>query len=170
MKLHYWVALFLCSFLGFSFAEAKPILKVQKPVIVAQNQKTQKVTEQNVKVALPQLEKLANEMMEKTGVPGMAIAIVYQDRIVYLKGFGIREVGKPDLVDPDTVFQIASVSKPIASTVIAGVVGKGLIEWDDPIIKHDPSFQMNHAFVTNEVTFRDLLAHVAVYPTMRGTT
>jgi CubicO group peptidase (beta-lactamase class C family) len=89
------------------------------------------VTPEKIQDAIPQLEKLIADTMQKTGVPGLAVGIVYKDQVVYLKGFGVREEGKPDPVDPDTVFQLASLSKPIASTVAAVVVGRGLADWDD---------------------------------------
>lgn len=169
MKLRFWIALFLPFSWVFSLAEAKPILNEQsKPILIAQGQQNQKVTEQSVKIALPKLEQLADEMMKKTGIPGMAIAVVYKDQIVYLKAFGVREAGQSALVDPDTVFQLASVSKPIASTVVAGVVGDGLVKWDDPIIKHDPEFQMHSDYVTREVTLRDLFAHRSGLPDHAG--
>ena len=60
--------------------------------------------------------------------------------MVYLKGFGVREAGKEEPVDADTVFQLASVSKPMASTVLAILVGEGVIAWDDRVIDHDPAF------------------------------
>ncbi len=68
---------------------------------------------------IPQLEDYVVKAMQKTGVPGVAVAIVYQDKVVYLKGFGVRKAGEPAPVDADTVFQLASVSKSIASTVVA---------------------------------------------------
>src|SRR5262249_28431253 len=77
------------------------------------------VTREKVKDALAQLGKLAEETLKKTGVPGMSIAVVHRDEVVYLQGFGVRQAGKPGAVDADTVFQLASVSKPLASTVLA---------------------------------------------------
>ena len=76
------------------------------------------VTTDKVKAALPEFEKLITELLKKTGVPGLAIAVVHQDQLVYAKGFGVREVGKSDALDADTVFQLASVSKPLGSTVM----------------------------------------------------
>ncbi len=69
----------------------------------------------NVVDTLPELDRVAQQAMQRTGVPGMAIAVVYRDQAIYLKGFGVRRVGSPDQVDADTVFALASLSKPIAS-------------------------------------------------------
>jgi CubicO group peptidase (beta-lactamase class C family) len=117
------------------------------------------ITPEKVTAALPALEKLAQQTLEKTGVPGMAIGIVYQDQVVYLKGFGVREAGTAAAVDADTVFQLASVSKPMASTVLARLVGEGVIHWDDRVIDDDPDFRLYDPWVTREVTLRDLLCH-----------
>jgi CubicO group peptidase (beta-lactamase class C family) len=166
---HLVLPFFLASCLVPSLVQARSLPEANpKRIVVAQAQKTQSITEANVKAALSELEKLTNATLNKTGVPGLAIAVVYKDQIVYLKGFGVRETGKPDLVDPDTIFQLASVSKPIASTIVAGVVGKGLVKWDDPIIQHDPSFQLDSPYVTRNVTLRDLFAHRSGLPGSPG--
>jgi CubicO group peptidase (beta-lactamase class C family) len=69
--------------------------------------------------------------------------VVYRDKVVYLKGFGVRKAGYKASVDPDTVFQLASVSKPIASTVVAALVGAHEVDWDDRIIDIDPEFKLS---------------------------
>jgi CubicO group peptidase (beta-lactamase class C family) len=122
------------------------------------------VTPASVQAAVAQLDTIATQALARTGVPGMAIAVVYQDQVIYLKGFGVREVGKPATVDADTVFQLASVSKPVASTVVAGLVGDGLVTWDDRIVDHDPAFQMYDPWVTSQVTLRDMFAHRSGLP------
>ena len=132
--------------------------------LVAQAAERPEVTAEKVQAALSELEKLAEQAMQKTGIPGMAIAVVYKDKVVYLKGFGVREAGKPETVDADTVFQLASVSKAIASTVVAALVGEKVVSWDDPIIKRDPGFQMYDSWVTREVTLRDMFAHRSGLP------
>jgi CubicO group peptidase (beta-lactamase class C family) len=126
------------------------------------------ITKQQVEAALPKLEQLVKETLRKTGVPGLALAVVYQDEVLDLKGFGVRKVGEKQPVDADTVFQLASVSKPIASTIVAGVVGDGKVSWDDPIIKHDPGFQMDIPYVTDEVTLRDMFSHRSGLPDHAG--
>jgi len=139
-----------------------------QPIHIAQAVNPQEATEAKVKAALPELEKLTNQLLQKTGVPGLAISVVYKDQVVYLKGFGVREAGKSAPVDPDTIFQLASLSKPIASTVVAGVVGDKLVNWDDPIIKHIHGFQMDNPYLTSQVTIRDLFSHRSGLPDHAG--
>lgn len=126
------------------------------------------VTREDVNAALPELEKVVEHVRLQTAVPGLAIAVVHEDEVVYLKGFGVRRAGQPNLVDSDTVFQLASVSKPIATTVIAALVVEGKIDWDDPITDHDPDFQLYDPWVTRQVTFRDMLCHRSGLPDHAG--
>ncbi len=121
-----------------------------------------------VEDALPGLDQVARQAMQRTGVPGMAIAVVHRGRAIYLQGFGVRQSGGAEAVDPDTVFPLASLSKPIASTVVAALVGDGLVAWDDPIIRHFPEFAMYDAWVTREVTLRDMFAHRSGLPDHAG--
>jgi CubicO group peptidase (beta-lactamase class C family) len=91
------------------------------------------VTPAHVSQAISMLDSIAQDLQRRSGVPGVAIAVVHDDRVVYLKGFGVREVGSNRSVDPDTVFELASVSKPVGAAVIAGAVGHGVVNWTDPI-------------------------------------
>ncbi|BCW73271.1 serine hydrolase [Arthrobacter sp. NicSoilB8] len=115
--------------------------------------------QQKVNDAVAQLDGLVRGAMESTGVPGIAVAVVYRDQVVYSKGFGVRESGRPETVDADTVFQLASVSKPLASTVAAVAVGRKAISWTDPVISHTPGFALKDPFVTRNATAADLLSH-----------
>ena len=114
---------------------------------------------QKVDAAVAKLDGIIRGVMESTGVPGIAAAVVYRDEAVYTKGFGVRVAGKAETVDADTVFQIASVSKPIASTVAAGAVGRKAVLWTDPVISHSPEFALKDPFVTQNATIADLLSH-----------
>jgi CubicO group peptidase (beta-lactamase class C family) len=122
------------------------------------------VTRETIDKYLPAVDELVLDAMKRTAIPGVSLAIVYKDQIVYLKGFGVRRAGKSELVDPDTVFQLASVSKPIASTLVAALVGDGVVAWDDPIIRHDPAFAMHDAWVTREIALRDMFCHRSGLP------
>jgi CubicO group peptidase (beta-lactamase class C family) len=121
-----------------------------------------------VNAALTQLDGLSAQAMARTGIPGLAIAVVYRDQVVYMKGFGVRQVGRPDPVDADTVFQLASVSKPIASTVVAAVVGDGLVAWDDAVTRLDPGFALKDAQASRQLTLRDLFSHRSGLPDHAG--
>lgn len=112
-----------------------------------------------VDTALAALDGLVEGAMEGTGLPGVAVGVVYKDKIVYAKGFGLREIGKPGDIDPETVFMLASVSKPIASTIVAGLVGDEVLDWHDPVKTHNPAFALSDPYVTEHATFADLLSH-----------
>jgi CubicO group peptidase (beta-lactamase class C family) len=116
-------------------------------------------TKEKVVAGIPRLEELAKKTIANGEVPGLAIAIVYKDEVVYLGGFGVREAGRPDAVDADTVFQLASLSKPISSTIVAALVSDGTVSWDSRISDLDPAFQLHDAYPTEQVTIRDLFAH-----------
>jgi CubicO group peptidase (beta-lactamase class C family) len=126
------------------------------------------VTTAKVSAALPQLDALATRLLLQTGVPGLAIAVVHDDRVVFLKGYGQRQVGTAGAVDADTIFQLASLSKPIASTVVAALVGDGRVRWDDPVIGDLPGFRLGPPAIAEEVTLRDLLSHRSGLPDHAG--
>ncbi len=109
--------------------------------------------------AISRLDEVILSVMESTGLPGIAVAVVYKDSAVYAQGFGIREIGKIDPIDTDTVFLLASVSKPISSTVVAKLVGQKHFDWSDPIHDFDPAFALSDPYVTKNATFADLLSH-----------
>jgi CubicO group peptidase (beta-lactamase class C family) len=126
------------------------------------------ISSAQVASAVSGLTKVANDMLATTKVPGMAIAVVSKGRVVYAKGFGVRKVGQPGKVDTNTVFQVASLSKAIASTVVAGLVGQDVVAWDDPLIHHLPSFSMGDPYVTANVTIADMFSHRSGLPDHAG--
>ncbi len=92
-------------------------------------------------------------------MPGVAVAIVQDDRLVYLKGFGVKEQGKSAAVTQDTVFPLASCSKALTATALAMLVDEGKLGWDDPVRKHLPWFKLADPCADSQVTLRDLLTH-----------
>src|SRR5215813_5072932 len=124
----------------------------------------QTATKEKVAAALPKLKEFARQTIDRKLVPGLSIAIVQGDDVVFLEGFGVRQVGKPEAVDVDTVFQLASLSKPLASTVVAALVGDGKVSWDSRIRDIDPGFALYDDLATATVTVRDLFAHRSGLP------
>lgn len=126
------------------------------------------ITQDNIDTAVADLDATVSEMMEATGVPGAAVAVVHGDEVVYAKGFGVRDVDTGEAVDADTVFQLASLSKPLGATVVAGAVGDGTVAWDDPIVEHLPDFALADPYVTEHVTIEDMYAHRSGLPEHAG--
>ncbi|WP_423193955.1 serine hydrolase [Cupriavidus sp. H18C2] len=126
------------------------------------------VPDAQVSQAIAQLDTLASNLMTRSGVPGMAVAVVRNGQTVYAKGFGRRLVSDPAPVDADTVFQLASVSKPIGATVVARQVGRGSIQWDTPVVRQLPWFQLSDPDSTAAVTVGDLYAHRSGLPDHAG--
>jgi len=102
---------------------------------------------------------LAGRAMSEFSVPGMAIGIVKNDKVLLSKGYGIREIGKADPVDAKTLFKIASNSKAFTTAALAVLVDEGVISWDGLVIDYMPEFRMNDPWVTAGFTVRDLLTH-----------
>jgi CubicO group peptidase (beta-lactamase class C family) len=104
-------------------------------------------------------DEYVNKAIKDWGVPGVAIAIVKDDRIVYAKGFGVRELNKSAPVDEHTLFAIGSSSKAFTAASVAMLVDEGKLKWDDPATKHLPGFQLFDPYSTRELTISDLLSH-----------
>jgi CubicO group peptidase (beta-lactamase class C family) len=117
------------------------------------------VTPARAALAVERLPTLARDLLTRTGVPGMSVAVVYGDAVTLVEGFGVRQLGGGAAVDADTVFQLASVSKPVAATVVSAVVGDGLVEWSTRMADVDPGFALHDAWPTEAVTLADLFAH-----------
>jgi CubicO group peptidase (beta-lactamase class C family) len=121
-----------------------------------------------IDTATAKLDELANELMKRTGVPGMAVAVVREDQKVYAKGFGTRQVGTQSPVDADTVFQLASVSKSLGGTLVAQQVGLGRVQWDTRLRSKLPWFALSDARASDEVTIADMYSHRSGLPLHAG--
>lgn len=118
--------------------------------------------------AVAKLDGIAEELMTESGIPGMAVAVVHGGKTVYAKGFGVRDVKSGEKVDPDTVFQLASLSKSLTSTVVAQQVGVDAIDWDTPIVSELPWFALSDPAVTPMVSVGDMLSHRSGLPDHAG--
>ena len=118
--------------------------------------------------AVSKLDGLAEDLMRKSGIPGMAVAVVHGGKTVYAKGFGVKDVKTGEKVDTDTVFQLASVSKPLTGTVVAHQVGVDAIGWDTPIVSKLPWFALSDPAVTQMVNVGDMLSHRSGLPDHAG--
>jgi CubicO group peptidase (beta-lactamase class C family) len=124
-----------------------------------------------VENAVAKVDGLAEDLMKKSGIPGMAVAVVHEGKTVYAKGFGVKDVRSDDpnnSVDADTVFQLASLSKPLTSTVVARQVGMKAIGWDTPVASKLPWFALSDPDVTRMISVGDMLSHRSGLPDHAG--
>lgn len=117
---------------------------------------------------IEKIDNYAKMLMSDWEQPGMSVAIVKDDKVVFQKGYGTRELGKNEPVDPDTVFAIASNSKAFLTATLAILVDEKKIAWDDKVSKYLPEFQMYDTWVTSELTIRDLVTHRVGLDTFSG--
>ena len=105
------------------------------------------------------LDAYVARVMRDFEVPGLAIAVVQDGRVLLAKGYGVRKLGESAPVDERTLFGIASNTKAFTATALGILVEEGKIRWDAPVIDYLPGFAMYDPFVTRELTIRDLLVH-----------
>ena len=118
--------------------------------------------------AVQELPQIVADIMRRSQVPGMAVAVVIDGKTVLAQGYGTREAGKQAPVDAQTVFQIASISKSLSATVAAIEVSKGRASWDDPVSRYLPDFRLSNAYVSERATIGDFFAHRSGLPGTAG--
>ncbi len=114
------------------------------------------------------IDEFVEKAMQVWNVPGLALVIVKDDKVLLSKGYGIREMDKPEKVDEYTLFAIGSNTKAFTATAIGLLVQEGKIAWDDPVTKYLPSFQLYDSHATQLMTIRDLLCHRSGLGTWAG--
>ena len=117
---------------------------------------------------IKEIDDYANVVSNTWKGPGMAIAIVKDDKVVFAKGYGARELGKNEPVDENTVFAIASNSKAFTTAGLAILIDEKKLAWDDKVSKYLPEFRMYDPWVTSELTIRDLVSHRSGLDTFSG--
>src|SRR5687767_9766324 len=126
------------------------------------------VSSQTLDEKLKEIDAYANSVISTHGGPGMAIAIVKDDKVVFAKGYGVRELGKREPVDENTIFAIASNTKAFTTASLAILIDEKKLAWDDKVSKYLPEFKMYDPWVTSELTVRDLVTHRVGLDTFSG--
>lgn len=109
--------------------------------------------------SIPKVEAYIENALQDWQIPGAVVALIDRGELVSARGYGVKEFGKPDIVNEKTLFSIGSCSKAFTAAVVGSLVDEGKLKWDDPIIQHLPDFKMYDPWVTQHVTIRDMLAH-----------
>jgi CubicO group peptidase (beta-lactamase class C family) len=130
----------------------------------ANSLRQQSIAVASYKPAVKEIEpKQIDDAVEKArsawGVPGVALAVVHDDKVIHLRGYGECELGSGKPVGPDTVFPMASCTKAFTTAALAILVDEGKMAWDDPVRKHVAFFKMADPEADAKITIRDLLCH-----------
>lgn len=112
---------------------------------------------------LADLDAYVHDAMTQWKVPGLAVAVVKDGEVVLARGYGVRELGKPERVDADTLFDIGSNTKAFTAAALGTLVSAGKLKWDDRVVGRVPGFRLDSPYVTEEITLRDLLSHRSGY-------
>ena len=126
------------------------------------------VTEDRIEYAIGKVTDIVEEELEASDVPGAAVAVVHGGETVLAEGFGVRNTSTGEEVNPDTVFPMASVSKPVSATVVAAETAGGEVGWSTPVREYLPWFALSDPQVSEQVTVGDLFAHRSGLPDHAG--
>jgi CubicO group peptidase (beta-lactamase class C family) len=114
------------------------------------------------------LDNYINRGMKQWNIPGVSVAIVKDGKTVFSKGYGLREVGKPDKVDANTLFMIGSNTKAFTATALAMLDAGNKLSLNDPVQKWLPDFQLYDPWIAQHATITDLLCHRLGFETFQG--
>lgn len=92
-------------------------------------------------------------------LPGLAIAVVQDDKVVFVRGYGVKDLDKPGAVTPDTLFELGSTTKAFTATALAMLADEKVLSWDDPVRKWVPGFRISDACTDTNITLRDIVSH-----------
>lgn len=107
----------------------------------------------------PGIDAAMNDAMKFWQTPGAAIVVVKDDQVIFIKGYGVRDVKTKEAVTPDTVFAIGSTTKAFVTGAMAMLVDDGKMSWDDPVRKHVGYFRLGDPLANEAVTMRDIVTH-----------
>jgi CubicO group peptidase (beta-lactamase class C family) len=110
-------------------------------------------------ISSAQIDSLTELTLKTFDVPGIAVAIVKDGKIIHAKGYGVRSLNTMQRVDENTLFGIASNSKAFTVAALGMLIDEGKLKWDDKVTDYIPEFRMYNPYVTEEFTVRDLLTH-----------
>jgi CubicO group peptidase (beta-lactamase class C family) len=108
---------------------------------------------------IQEFDKYVEQARTQWMVPGLAVVVVKDNQVIFKKGYGTRQLGKPEQVDTQTLFACASTTKAMTAVCLGMLVDEGKVNWNDPVINYLPDFQLYDPFVTRELKIRDLLIH-----------
>ena len=110
-------------------------------------------------ISSAQIDSLTELTLKTFDVPGIAVAVIKDGKVIHAKGYGVQSVKTGKKVDENTLFGIASNSKAFTSAVLGMLVDEGKLKWNDKVTDYIPEFKLYSPYVTDEFTIKDLLTH-----------
>ncbi len=141
-----------------------PVIHKLSPVPSQLSSAPQSPAPQNISAVISKFEQHLIKAIKQNRVPGCAVAIVYKNQVVFMNGYGVRALGKKEKIDLDTVFQLGSVSKPIAATLATILQNQGLLNINDPVEHYLPNFTLKGAKQPKSLTIKHVLSHTTGLP------
>ncbi len=114
---------------------------------------------QDLSKQLREFDTYVDNARKEWQTPGLAVAVVKDGKIIFKKGYGVREIGTTNLVDTQTIFACASTTKALTAVCMGMLVDEGKVNWNDPVSKYLPDFKLYDVNVTRELKIRDLFIH-----------
>ena len=163
----HWIAfVFGLTFLVFFTWWTTPFKSydINKPPPVVEKDTAAPVIPAKLKGVINSYDSWVTEHIRSNKSPGAAVAIVREDEIIHLRGYGLKSTKDPDSIDEHTVFRIASVSKGFAS-VLAGILAEdSILHWDDPVSRHLPDFALKDTLNSSDLAIKHILSHTTGLP------
>lgn len=117
--------------------------------------------QKNIDAALKRTEEIIESNIKSKRIPGCAMAVVYRNEVIFIRGYGSRTMGLEEPIDADTAFQLGSVSKPVAATLAVILESKGILNLDNPVSVYLPDFTLNSKQSQNALRVVNLLSHTS---------
>jgi CubicO group peptidase (beta-lactamase class C family) len=117
------------------------------------------VQSQNLAQQVKEFDAYVESSRKLYQVPGLAITVVKDGKVIFNKGYGVQQLGTSNQVNSQTLYACASTTKAMTATCMGMLVDEGKVKWDDPVIKYLPEFQLFDPFVTRDLKIRDLFTH-----------
>lgn len=119
---------------------------------------------QNVVIGIKKMEEQIQSNLQQGKMAGCAIAVVFRNQVIFINGYGVRTIGKKEKIDIDTIFQLGSVSKPIAATLASVLEDHGVLNIEDSVIEYLPKFTLNNHLPASALKIKHLLSHTSGVP------
>ncbi|HMQ04801.1 MAG TPA: serine hydrolase [Pyrinomonadaceae bacterium] len=119
---------------------------------------------QTAQTRVDELDRYIEDARRTWDIPGISVAVVQDGKVLLSKGYGVRELGKPDKADNQTLFGAMSTTKAMTAVAMGLLVDEGKIKWDDNVVDHLPWFRVNDPYITSQLKVRDLFTHNAGMP------